>query len=180
MKVIKYNFGGLPASMAYSDTNLAIAKKEADDGDYAIVEENDPFELTRDLTTDELLQLVLAPMLESVPDATASRMVQHFPALNESGELVKAGARINWYGQLVRAAVDLWDTAENNPDNAPTLWEALPYRNGIRVIPDVITAGTAFSEGEYGWWGESIYKSRQNANVYNPEQHADGWDIMKP
>lgn len=64
------------------------------------------------------------------------------------GALVPAGTRINWNGQLKRAAVVLRDTMENNPDNTPTLWEDIIYENGYRVIPDVITAGTAFSKGE--------------------------------
>ena len=36
MKVIKYIFNGLPASMIYSKSNLKIAAKEADDGTYSI------------------------------------------------------------------------------------------------------------------------------------------------
>lgn len=136
-------------------------------------------EMTAELTIPELLRLALSPLLETIPDATASRMVQQFPTLTETGALVKAGTRINWDGQLKRAAVDLWDTEENNPDNASNLWENLDYRNGIRVIPDIITAGLAFAEGEYGWWGKSLYKSKIANNVYTPAQYADGWDLCQ-
>ena len=54
-------------------------------------------------------------------DAHASSLPEMFPGLKGDGSLVKAGTRINWNGQLKKAAADLWDTTENNPDNAPDL-----------------------------------------------------------
>lgn len=108
-------------------------------------------------------------------DANASTIPEMFPSLKTDGSLVKAGTRINWNGQLKKAAVDLWDTAENNPDNAPTIWEDLNYVNGYRVIPETITVTTAFSKGEQGWWKDSVYESLQDNNVWNPEQFAAGW-----
>jgi hypothetical protein len=108
-------------------------------------------------------------------DINASSLPEMFPKLKEDGELVKVGTRINWNGQLKKAAVDLWDTAENNPDNAPALWEDLNYVNGYRAIPEVITVTTAFAKGEIGFWKDSLYESLFDANVYNPEQFAAGW-----
>lgn len=108
-------------------------------------------------------------------DAKASTIPEMFPRLVLDGSLVKAGTRINWNGALKKAAVDLWATVENTPDNAPDLWADLNYVNGIRVIPEVITVTTAFSKGELGWWKEAIYESLVDANVYNPEQFAAGW-----
>ena len=87
----------------------------------------------------------------SLEDKDASKTPELFGKLNQNGELVKAGTRINWNGLLKRAAVDLWDTKENNPDNAPTLWEDIAYKDGIRIIPEVVTAGTAFMKDERGW-----------------------------
>ena len=89
---------------------------------------------------------------------------------------MSAGTRINWGGTVKRAAVDLWDNANNTPDAAPTLWEDIDYRDGYRVIPPVITVGTAFSLDELGWWGEKLYKSKLAANVYTPEQYPAGWE----
>ena len=89
---------------------------------------------------------------------------------------MSAGTRINWYGKVKRAAVDLWDRTENNPDNAPTLWEDLAYRDGIRIIPETITAGLALAKDELGWWGDTLYKSLLDANVWTPEQNASGWE----
>lgn len=114
----------------------------------------------------------------SLDDATASTAPELFPRLKGSGSLVKAGTRICWGGTLKRAAVDLWDTLENTPDAAPTLWEDVLYRDGIRIIPETITAGLAFAKGEQGWWGGKLYKSKLAANVYTPEQYPAGWEVQ--
>ena len=112
----------------------------------------------------------------NVTDAVASTTAAAFPRLKEDGKLVRAGTRINWAGVVKKAAVDLWDTAENNPDNAPTLWADLPYREGYRIIPDVITVTEAFAEGEIGWWDDELYSSKVNGNVYTPEQYPRNWE----
>lgn len=108
-------------------------------------------------------------------DVSASSLPEMFPKLKHDGTLVAAGTRINWNGSLKKAAVDLWDTAENNPDNAPALWEDISYVNGYRAIPEVITATTAFAKGEKGVWKDAVYESLHDANVWNPEQFAAGW-----
>lgn len=116
---------------------------------------------------------------EGLDDATASQAALLFPSLKENGSLVESGTRINWKGVVMRAAVDLWDTAENNPDNAPDLWEDILYVNGIRVIPEVITAGLAFGEGEQGWWQGELYTSKINDNVWTPEAYPEGWEKVE-
>ena len=108
-------------------------------------------------------------------DVNASTVPEMFPKLKYDGTLVSAGTRINWNGQLKKAAADLWDTAENNPDSAPALWEDLNYVNGYRVIPEVITAVLAFSKGERGVWKGAVYESTLDSNVWNPDQFAAGW-----
>ena len=114
----------------------------------------------------------------ALDDATASTAPEMFPRLNGNGKLMEAGTRINWNGTVKKAAVDLWDTTENNPDNAPTLWVDLAYKDGYRIIPETITVTTAFSDGEYGWWGDTLYRSKVDANVYNPEQYAQNWEVV--
>lgn len=135
-------------------------------------------ERTRPLTADEVTRLIIRQQISSldIDDATASRMADYFPELAGDGSLVKAGTRINWRGTLKRAAVDLWDNAANTPDAAPTLWEDLDYRDGVRVIPSVITVGLAFAQGELGWWGDALMRSKVSANVYTPEQYPDNWE----
>ena len=122
------------------------------------------------------LRAMIEAAAGNLTDADASTAAELFPRLKQDGSLVSAGTRINWGGTVKRAAVDLWDRTENNPDNAPTLWEDLAYRDGIRIIPETITAGTAFSKDELGWWGDTLYKSLLDANVWTPEQNASGWE----
>ena len=112
-------------------------------------------------------------------DKVASEAPDLFPALTESGGLISAGTRVNWNGVLKRAAVDLWDTTENNPDNAPSLWEDITYRDGYRIIPITITVGTMFAKDECGWWGDVLYKSLIDANVYTPEAYPAGWEMVE-
>lgn len=115
----------------------------------------------------------------TLEDKEASKTPELFDRLKENGELVKVGTRINWNGTLKRASVDLWDTKENNPDNAPTLWEDILYKNGIRIIPEVITVGTAFSKDELGYWQDTLYKSLLDNNVWTPEANPSGWELVK-
>ena len=135
----------------------------------------------RPLTESEVSRMLIAQQINNliVDDATASRMVDYYPTLKQDGSLIAVNTRINWNGKLKRAAVDLWDTVDNSPDNAPTLWEDILYRDGYRIIPDVITAGTAFALDELGWWGDKLYKSLLSANVYTPEQYPNGWEMQE-
>lgn len=115
---------------------------------------------------------------EYLSDAQASTVATIYPGLKYDGELIKSGTRIYWGGVLKRAAVDLWDMEDNNPDNAPTLWEDVLYRDGYRVIPETITVGLQFSEGELGWWGDVLYRSLVNANVYTPAEYPPNWEVV--
>ena len=115
----------------------------------------------------------------SLDDKTASETPELFGKLNQNGELVKAGTRVNWNGILKRAAVDLWDTEENNPDNALTLWEDIAYKDGIRIIPETITAGLAFSKDELGWWNDILYVSLIDNNVWTPTAYPAGWKVVE-
>lgn len=114
----------------------------------------------------------------SLDDASASNAAELFPVLTGDGSLVPVGTRINWHGTIKRAAADLWDTEANTPDNAPALWEDIAYREGYRIIPATITAGTAFAKDECGWWGETLYRSLIAANVYTPEAYPAGWEVV--
>ena len=114
--------------------------------------------------------------MANVPDKEASEVPTLFPAMTYDGALIKQGTRIHWNGKIKRASVDLWNREDNNPDNAPTLWEDIDYREGYRIIPATITAGTAFAQDELGWWDDELYKSLIEANVYTPEQYAAGWE----
>lgn len=133
------------------------------------------------MTRDEALKLraIVEQSVVSLDDKTASEGTTLFPRLKENGSLIPSGTRINWNGVLKRASVDLWDTTENNPDNAPDLWEDIAYKEGYRIIPETITVGTAFAKDECGWWNDVLYKSLLDANVYTPEQYASGWEVVE-
>ena len=125
----------------------------------------------------------LRPMVvkaaQSLDDKDASEAVALFDGMRYDGSLIKASMRINWNDTLKQAAVDLWDTETNNPDNAPTLWVDITYREGIRIIPETITAAEAFALDEQGWWQEHVYRSTIAANVYTPDQYAAGWELVR-
>ena len=124
----------------------------------------------------ERLHNTIMAAIAIIDDQQASEGVELFPKLKQDGSLIPAGTRINWNGTLKRAAVDLWDSVENNPENAPALWEDIAYKLGYRIIPEVITSTLAFSKDEIGWWGDKLYKSLLDANVYTPEQYPAGWE----
>lgn len=125
------------------------------------------------------LRELIEQVVTSLSDADASKGVELFTGLKGDGSLVSNGTRITFDGKLYRAAVDLWDTEQNNPANAPTLWEELLYREGYRIIPETITVGLAFSAGEIGWWGDTLYRSKVDNNVYTPDQYAANWEVVE-
>ena len=137
-------------------------------------------EKSRPLTADEVNRLFIVQNINTVitDDATASRAVEFHPEMKYDGSLIPAKTRINWKGTLKRSTVDIWDTETNNPDNAPTLWEDIAYRDGFRIIPEVITATLAFSEGECGWWGDKLYRSKVNGNAHTPAVYPDNWEVI--
>lgn len=129
------------------------------------------------MTRSEAQKLIadIVKLRESATDAQASSTVSIYPTLKQDGSLIKSGTRINYNGTIIRAAVDLYDTETNSPENAPVLWETLNYKDGYRIIPEVITVGTAFSKGELGWWNDELYGSLVDSNVYTPAQYAPNW-----
>lgn len=138
-------------------------------------------ELTRPLTADEVNHLFIMQNINTVitDDATASRAVEFHPEMKYDGSLIPAKTRINWKGTLKRSAVDIWDREENNPDNSPTLWADLLYKNGFRIIDEVLTVSTAFSNGELGWWGDDLFRSKKDSNVYTPAVRPEDWELVE-
>lgn len=118
-------------------------------------------------------------------DAEVSTAPEVLRVLAKDGSLVEAGERINWNGDVKRAKVALWDTAENAPDAAPDLWDDIEYKDGIRKIPvadsGIFDATLAFSEGEPGYStvDELVYVSRVNGNVYTPQLVPGNWVLRE-
>ena len=124
------------------------------------------------------LNSVIVEARKLVNDKTASIAPEMYESMKYDGALIEHGTRINWNGILKKASVDLWDTKESNPDNAPTLWEDISYKNGYRIIPEVITVTSAFAKDELGWLGDVLYRSKVDSNVYTPEQYINNWEIV--
>ena len=129
------------------------------------------------LTQAMKLRAAMVTASESLDDKTASTAPEMFGKLKQSGALVKAGTRINWNGVVKKANVDLWDTAENSPDNAPDLWSDLAFHDGYRIIPTAFTAELAFSEGETGWWEQDgcYYTANADGTVWTPSEYPSAW-----
>ena len=118
---------------------------------------------------------------DNLDDKVASVSVALFNKMRWDGSLIPVGKRIQYNGILYKASVDLWDTEENSPENAPTLWGKIQYHNGVRIIPEVITVTTAFAFNELGYWEADgkTYKSRKDANVHTPAAYPEGWELQK-
>lgn len=116
---------------------------------------------------------------ETLSDKEVSTVPDVLRRMKYDGKLIQNGTRINWFGTIKRAAVDLYDREDQNPDNAPSLWEDVLYKKGIRIIPETITVGLAFSNGEQGWWRDgNLYESTVNNNVYTPAQYKQNWKLV--
>lgn len=132
------------------------------------------------LAIEEAKAPYIDTLTASIDDATASTVIPLFPAMKYDGGLIRSGTRINWNGTLKRAAVDLWDRPDCSPDNAPEMWEDVLYRDGYRIIPDVITVGLAFANGEKGWWTDGLlYESLVDNNTYTPAAYREHWNVVE-
>ena len=129
------------------------------------------------LTQAMKLRAAMVAASESLDDKTASTAPEMFGKLKQGGALVKAGTRINWNGVVKKANVDLWDTAENSPENATDLWSDLAFHDGYRIIPTVFTAEIAFSDGETGWWEQDgcYYTANADGTAWNPVEYPSAW-----
>ena len=141
------------------------------------------YEDTRTLTLEEVQRLTIRKQVNSldIDDATASRMVDFYPTLSDfaDGALIAAKTIINHNGTLKRATVDLWNQETNSPDNAPTLWEDISYKDGIRIAPETFTSTNYAALDELMWFGDHIYKSKMAGNVYTPEQAPNAWELIR-
>ena len=131
------------------------------------------------------LRAIVEKASASLDDQTASMGAVLFPRMKYDGALIKAGTRINWNGAIKKAAVDLWDTEENSPDNVPTLWADVDYVDGVRKIPEtasgIFDTAQQFAEGEEGYSTADglVYVSLVNGNVYTPQLVPGNWKVRE-
>lgn len=96
---------------------------------------------------------------------------------------------------IVRHSEKLWkfnlsalaDQSQNLEPDSPgsaALWVEIAYHDGVRIIPDTITATTAFAKDELGWWHGSdtaqagVYRNKQDGTVWTPEAYAAAWEFI--
>lgn len=136
-------------------------------------------EMAAALAVEEAKKPYVESLIGSLDDAVASTVIPLYPGMRYDGSLIRAGTRINWNGALKRAAVDLWDREDSNPDKEPNLWEDILYREGYRIIPSVITVGLVFALDEIGWWEDALYRSKRADNAYTPAQDPYNWELVE-
>ena len=126
----------------------------------------------------ESLIEAIKKLRENADDKSASMAADIYPKLKYDGSLIKVGTRINFNGTVKRSRVDLWDTEANNPDNAPTLWEDLSFKEGYRVLTGAITAENPVKLNELCWYKDVLYKSLIANNVWLPDAYPAGWEVI--
>lgn len=136
-------------------------------------------EMAAALAVEEAKKPYVESLIGSLDDAVASTVIPLYPGMRYDGSLIRVGTRINWNGTLKRAAVNLWDREDSNPDNSPNLWEDILYREGYRIIPSVITVGLVFALDEIGWWEDALYRSKRADNAYTPSQDPNNWELVE-
>lgn len=104
------------------------------------------------------------------------------PLLHDSwrvGRECAAGDVLRYDGRLYRCLIAHTAQADWVPDVAPSLWTQIMYRDGYRIIPEMIESTQAFAIGELGWWGDALYTSLIDGNVWTPEAYPAGWKLTE-
>lgn len=125
------------------------------------------------------LRALIEQAVVSLDDKSASEGASLFPRLKQDGRLVRVGTRINWRGTIKRAANDLWDTVDNDPDHAPDLWDDIEYRDGYRVLTGPISATNPVQPDECCWEQDVLYRNILGvASTYLPSEYPAGWEVV--
>ena len=126
------------------------------------------------------LRSIVEQAAVSLDDKTASEAATLFPSLKGDGSLIAYGTRINWRGMIKRAANNLWDTPENNPDNAPDLWNDIAYKGGYRVLTGAIPATNPVQVDECCWYKDVLYQNILGVpSTYLPDEYPAGWEKVE-
>ena len=146
--------------------------------DTVTIEDVDAGTIVMDLAAASAVYASVADA-DGITPAEISLHPDLFPRLKGDGSLIKAGTHINWHGTIKRAANALWDTVENNPDNAPTLWNDIAYREGLRVLTGPIPATNPVQVDEICWYKDEKWKNISGVpSVYLPDEYPAGWEVV--
>ena len=126
------------------------------------------------------LRAIIEKATVSLDDKDASEGVMLFPRLKGDGSLVEHGTRINWHGTIKRAANSLWDTVENDPNHAPSMWDDIDYREGLRVLTGPIPATNPVQADEICWYKDQKWRNISGVpSVYLPDEYPAGWEVVE-
>ena len=115
----------------------------------------------------------------AIPDRELATHPDLFPRLKGDGSLIEAGHHINWNGIIKRAANAMWDTVENDPDHAPTLWNDIEYREGLRVLTGPIPETNPVQVDEICWYKDEKWKNISGVpSTYLPDEYPTGWEVV--
>ena len=111
-----------------------------------------------------------------IPDAIAASQPDILvDSWDRNGVKYVKGVLVKYDGKIYRCCSEHKSQPDWTPDAAHSLWVHLNYKDGIRVIPESISATAAFAKGDLGWWNDILYESLVDNNVYTPEQYAANW-----
>lgn len=140
------------------------------------------------MTRDEAMKirsiLTKGMSVSGIADSDASCAPTLFPSyesLLASGksftqEDVQKRFRFTYGGKLYVVTQAHTMQSDWSPETAVSLYEEVQYKNGIRLIPENITAENPFSAGERGMDADGvIWVSNCDNNVYTPSQYERNW-----
>lgn len=117
----------------------------------------------------------IAALLKNADDKTRSQ-AEGLHGYWYAGKYYEVGEVVDFEGSLYRCLTSHSAQETWKPDVSPSLWVRIMYREGIRIIPDVIEATAPFMKNEQGWWGADLYRCLMDYCVHTPEQYPAAWE----
>lgn len=124
-------------------------------------------------------EAAIQTVVSKMDDKDVSKYTEILSGRKGDGSLIRGGTYIVEDGVVYRAAADLWDTEENSPSNAPTLWHKVLYRDGYRILEGAIESTNVVMKGEICWVGDVKWRSLIDNNVWLPADYPAGWESVE-
>lgn len=133
-------------------------------------------ESTRDLTADEVVQIVMANVLKTaqdVPEETALRMVSYYPEW-QTGTAYSVNDRVQHKETLYSCLQNHTAQANWAPTDAPSLWAKVLIPNA-NVTPEWEQPDSTnpYAKGDKVTHNGKTWESTLNGNVWEPSIY--GW-----
>ena len=124
-------------------------------------------------------EAAIQTVVSKMDDKDASKYTEILPGRKSDGSLIRGRTYIVEDGVVYRAAADLWDTEENSPSNAPTLWHKVLYHDGYRILEGAIESTNVVMKSEICWVGDVKWRSLIDNNVWLPADYPAGWELVE-